>query len=134
MAFYHIIAAIAAILGVVECAGVKGRNNLAKRQHADAHNVTSQIKLPDWNYANATTKGATADGKVGVILEDDIVEGKPGNDGATVKKGMNIVIFGPGLMVQSELGLIPFLAEPPSKAGCSVSRRPARTASSQRCN
>jgi hypothetical protein len=99
MAFYHIVAAVAAILGVVESAHVKGLKTLAKRQHDDVHKATSQIKLPDWNYANATTKGATPDGMVGVILEDDLVEGKPGKDGATVKKGMHIVVLGPDLIV-----------------------------------
>jgi hypothetical protein len=101
MAFYHIVAAAAAILGAVECADISG---LVKRQAPAVapaaapvaapkmiHNAThTVIKMPDWNYANSTTKDATADGKVGVILEDDIVEGKPGKDGATVKKGMNI--------------------------------------------
>jgi hypothetical protein len=92
MAFYYLVAAVAAILGVAECAaGVNAPRGLVKRQHTAAHNASSQIKLPDWNYANATTKDATADGSVGVILEDDIVEGNPGKDGATVKRGMDIV-------------------------------------------
>jgi hypothetical protein len=44
------------------------------------------IKMPSWNYANETTPDATPDGRVGVILEPDLVEGKPGKDGALVKK------------------------------------------------
>jgi hypothetical protein len=89
MSLYYLVAAAAAILGVVECADTnapRGRH-MVKRQHT-AHNASSQIKLPDWNYANATTKDATADGNVGVILEDDLVVGQPGKDGATVKKGI----------------------------------------------
>jgi hypothetical protein len=92
MAFSYFVAAAAAILGVVECTvndfgAMRGAKTVVKRQHTD-HGPRPQIKLPDWNYANATTKDATADGSVGVILEDDIVEGKPGKDGATVKKSI----------------------------------------------
>lgn len=46
----------------------------------------SPKRFPAWNYANQTTADATADGSVGVILEPDLVPGKPGKDGATVKK------------------------------------------------
>jgi hypothetical protein len=88
MAFHHIIVAVAASLAIVECADLKVVKTLVKRQHDATHNTTAKIKLPDWNYANSTTKDATPDGKVGVILEDDIVEGKPGKDGATVKRGV----------------------------------------------
>ena len=46
---------------------------------------------PKWNFANATTEDAKADGSVGVILEPDLVEGKVGKDGGIVKK----IRFGP---------------------------------------
>jgi hypothetical protein len=87
MSFYLFVAAVTAILGTAECVGINA--HLERKQDPAAHNATPQIKLPDWNYANATTKDATADGSVGVILEDDLVEGKPGRDGATVKRGIN---------------------------------------------
>lgn len=46
---------------------------------------------PKWNFANATTEDAKADGSAGVIIEPDLVEGKAGRDGAIVKK----IKFGP---------------------------------------
>jgi hypothetical protein len=58
---------------------------LLKRDPPHAHNGTI-IKMPAWNYAKATTKDATANGTVGVIIEPDLVVGKPGKDGAVVKK------------------------------------------------
>jgi hypothetical protein len=42
--------------------------------------------MPAWNLANASTPDATLDGSVGILLEDDLVPGKPGKDGATVTK------------------------------------------------
>jgi hypothetical protein len=44
------------------------------------------LKFPDWHYVNATTPGAKPDGSFGVILEPDLVPGKPGKDGAIVTK------------------------------------------------
>jgi hypothetical protein len=61
--------------------GRREYNTLLRRQH-------TQVKLPDWHYANDTTKDATENGKVGVIIEPDLVLGKPGKDGATVTKCM----------------------------------------------
>jgi len=43
-------------------------------------------RFPEWNYANATTPDATSNGLTGVIFEPDLVEGKPGKDGAQIKK------------------------------------------------
>jgi hypothetical protein len=53
--------------------------------------VSLNAKMPDWNFANETTKDATPDGLVGVIIEPDLVEGKNGKDGGVVSK----VKFGP---------------------------------------
>jgi hypothetical protein len=44
------------------------------------------MKMPAWNYANATTPDATPDGFVGVIIEPDLVDGASGKDGGKVKK------------------------------------------------
>jgi hypothetical protein len=49
---------------------------------------------PKWMYANETTSDAKPDGSEGVIIEPDLVEGKPGVDGAQVKK----IRFGPYTM------------------------------------
>jgi hypothetical protein len=48
-------------------------------------------RFAEWNYANQSTADATPDGLKGVIIEPDLVEGKPGKDGATVTK----IKFGP---------------------------------------
>jgi hypothetical protein len=62
-----------------------GRDNegIHKRQHNIGH---TSVKMPAWNYANATTPDATKDGSVGVIIEADLDVTKPGKDGAKVKK------------------------------------------------
>jgi hypothetical protein len=57
--------------------------SILKRQHGHQ----DILKFPDWHYVNATTPGAKPDGSFGVILEPDLVPGKPGKDGATVTKG-----------------------------------------------
>src|ERR1700761_1369090 len=77
---------------------------IAKRQHHEP------IKMPAWNYANATTPDATPDGKIGVIIEPDLEEGKLGKDGATVKK----VRLGPYPLKagQTRKGSIPNFALP----------------------
>lgn len=55
--------------------------------------VTREIpaKLPSWHYVNTSTPDATADGKTGVIIEPDLIVGKPVTPGATVTK----IRFGP---------------------------------------
>jgi hypothetical protein len=62
-----------------------GRDNkgIHKRQHNAGH---APIKMPAWNYANATTPDANNDGSVGVIIEPDLDLTKPGKDGAQLKK------------------------------------------------
>jgi hypothetical protein len=57
---------------------------ILKRQHDHQQPLK---KFADWHYANATTPDAKPDGSAGVILEPDLVPGKPGKDGATVTKG-----------------------------------------------
>jgi hypothetical protein len=60
------------------------RGGLYKRQHSETtHSATAQLDW--WNYANETSPGATADGKIGVIIEPDIVVGRPGIDGGVQK-------------------------------------------------
>jgi hypothetical protein len=47
------------------------------------------MKMPPleaWQFVKQTTPDASPNGTVGVYLEPDLVEGKPGKDGATVKK------------------------------------------------
>jgi hypothetical protein len=41
---------------------------------------------PEWNFANATTPDAAPDRSKGVIIEPDLVEGKPGKDGPLPKR------------------------------------------------
>jgi hypothetical protein len=41
---------------------------------------------PAWNFVNGTTPDATADGKVGVLLEPDLIPGSKGKDGGKVVK------------------------------------------------
>jgi hypothetical protein len=50
-----------------------------------------QLLMPSWNSANGTTPDATPDGSVGVIIEPDLVVGKPVTPGGTVIK----LRFGP---------------------------------------
>lgn len=42
--------------------------------------------FPAYNFVNATTPDATADGKIGVLLEPDLVPGARGKDGGMVRK------------------------------------------------
>lgn len=57
------------------------------RGHLYPREINQQPRrFPEWNYANVTTVDATPDGKVGVMLEPDLVVGKPGKDGAKVEK------------------------------------------------
>jgi hypothetical protein len=71
---------------------------------------TNPIKMPSWNYANATTPDATPDGRVGVILEPDLVEGQPGKDGAIVKKTrLGPYTIQPGAMLERP---VPMFAAP----------------------
>jgi hypothetical protein len=53
--------------------------------------VARGVEPPKWNFAQGTTEGAKADGSEGVIIEPDLIEGRPAKDGATVKK----IKFGP---------------------------------------
>lgn len=43
-------------------------------------------KIPWWNFVNATTPDATVDGKIGVIIEPDLIPGTIGIDGGQIKK------------------------------------------------
>jgi hypothetical protein len=71
---------------------------------------TNPIKMPSWNYANQTTPDATPDGQVGVILEPDLVEGKPGKDGGIVKKTrLGPYTVQPGTMLERP---VPMFAAP----------------------
>jgi hypothetical protein len=71
---------LAALLAVANAAVLP---DIVKRQHGHQE----ILKFSDWHYVNATTPGAKPDGSFGVILEPDLVPGKPGKDGATVTKG-----------------------------------------------
>jgi hypothetical protein len=95
MTIQNLLTVALAAVGLVEAAklpfrtrgesliGRREYNQLLRRQH-----TSSKVKLPDWHYANATTQDATSNGMSGVILEADLVLGKPGKDGATVTKCM----------------------------------------------
>jgi hypothetical protein len=68
------------------------------------------IKMPAWNFVNATTPDATPDGKVGVIIEPDLVDGKAGKDGGIVKTiKLGPYSLSPG---QTKKGTVPAFALP----------------------
>jgi hypothetical protein len=74
------------------------RGGLYRRQYQHSYHQ-NQGQVDWWNYANETTKGATADGKYGVIIEPDIVVGYPGIDGGIQKVGKSFeVIIGVSLL------------------------------------
>jgi hypothetical protein len=88
--FFSLVVAAAAVVEAVKIPQrIKGEsligrreyNQLLRRQHGH-----EAIKMPEWNYANGTTKDATIDGKVGVILEPDLIVGSKGKDGAMITK------------------------------------------------
>jgi hypothetical protein len=106
MGFTTFIPVVAAVLGLATAASTPPTvfhdrsNALFKRNQP--------IKMPAWNYANQTTADATADGKVGLILEPDLVEGKPGKDGATVTKSkLGPYTIQPGAMLERPVTKFP---------------------------
>jgi hypothetical protein len=69
---------------------------------------SNPIKMPAWNYANETTPDATPDGMVGVIIDPDLVEGKPGKDGGIVKKTrLGPYTVQPGAMLERPVPMFP---------------------------
>jgi hypothetical protein len=50
------------------------------------HMSMNEKRMPWWNFVNATTTDATADGKVGVIIEPDLIPGTIGIDGGEIRK------------------------------------------------
>jgi hypothetical protein len=84
--------------------------NILRRQHGHQQ----ILKFPDWHYVNATTPGAKPDGSLGVILEPDLVPGKPGKDGATVTKGR----VGPFHVRSGRSQEYPILPFPPPCVNC----------------
>ncbi len=93
MAFQTILVVAVAAAGLVDSARLpfrtKGESLIGRREYNQMlrHQAGHQnMRFPDWNYANETTKDATANGMTGVILEADLVLGKAGKDGATVTK------------------------------------------------
>jgi hypothetical protein len=81
---------------------INQRNTLVRR--------AEPIKMPAWNFANATTPDATPDGKVGAIIEPDLVDGKTGKDGGVVKAvKLGPYSLSPG---QTKKGIVPAFALP----------------------
>jgi hypothetical protein len=70
-------------------------------------NLENKLDPPAiWNFANATTDDAKADGSVGVIIEPDLVEGEPGKDGGVVKKiRFGKYVLQPGQKKEFPIGL-----------------------------
>lgn len=94
---------------VIAAASVFGCLRFANGAVTGAENVfyrrNEPVKMPAWNYANATTPDATPNGFEGVIFEPDLIDGATGKDGGKVRK----MRIGPYKLTPGETktGLVP---------------------------